>query len=670
MQGAPVDFEALARLRNLLAAVRRGHVPTMNHYVSQGAAGFWHQPSRRDKASLSSTATCVSSLVRAGLWKHKSGMWANSKAIAERLLTKPWKSAGLDPDNPFGLSFIAEGVLDLIEADQYEDSDEHKKIVLEEICPLLEGEILHSSGSFAVPGSVAIRPYPPSAYLTQLAFRVLARAALWGRPLADGLAKQVKSWAISEMHRQVALISTRSRIADPLQLAYAIVLSSSVGNDESTSPEEKSLIREALRIFFEAQQPDGFWRQSQPIFHYPTVGNALCFEYELLTQLLSCSALQDELLNYLPKLGNLVTALSQTAFDLGAQDSGRATGWASGHHPQIEGPESWSTACVYDFAHALDRLVAEAIRGALFEELQAVYTAPIRTLGPRDPKLFAPGFLDASVKVDGESRSLRDTILEKFVIPIEKEKQLVSNGGKLSRTTPMSAILFGPPGTSKTQLAKSISEFLGWPLLSVDPSYLIQDGLDNLYSRANRLFSTLSMAEQVVVLLDEFDEMGRDRAQSTELLSRLITTSMLPKLAAINDQRKIVFLLATNYVSNFDAAFSRGGRFDMIAQIMQPTLEAKLGKPEWSEIFEAALGKIQNAKKKQEACDALADLTYLETEQLVLRLGGQVDDVFDEFVAAAANEKCTLNRTNGKETWKATCASEESRIRIPIVTSA
>jgi SpoVK/Ycf46/Vps4 family AAA+-type ATPase len=113
-------------------------------------------------------------------------------------------------------------------------------------------------------------------------------------------------------------------------------------------------------------------------------------------------------------------------------------------------------------------------------------------------------------------------------------------------------------------------------VLSVDPSYLVQDGLEHLYARANRLFSMLAIAEQIVVLLDEFDEMGRERTVAPDVLSRFITTSMLPKLAAINDERKIVFLLATNYVSQFDAAFSRGGRFDMLLQIMPPTAEARV----------------------------------------------------------------------------------------------
>ncbi len=54
----------------------------------------------------------------------------------------------------------------------------------------------------------------------------------------------------------------------------------------------------------------------------------------------------------------------------------------------------------------------------------------------------------------------------------------------------------------------------------------------------------LAIAEQIVVLLDEFDEMGRDRSASTDILSRFITTAMLPKLAAINEPKSGGWMLA------------------------------------------------------------------------------------------------------------------------------
>jgi hypothetical protein len=40
------DFETLEGLRNYLTAIRRNHVPTMNHYASSDEKGFWHQPRR------------------------------------------------------------------------------------------------------------------------------------------------------------------------------------------------------------------------------------------------------------------------------------------------------------------------------------------------------------------------------------------------------------------------------------------------------------------------------------------------------------------------------------------------------------------------------------------------------------------------------------------------
>jgi len=638
----------------------------MNHYVSQDGKGFFHQPSKRETASLSSTATCVTSLVRAGLWKSPDRTWGSAEAISTRLLKRPWKSAGLSRNNPFGLSFIAEGVLDVSSAEDYPSKAKHLKVVYKKILPLLHDHLMSETSRFAVPGSVGIDPYPPSAYLTHIVFRVLKRCEA-NAPIPADVATAVEAWTISEIHRQIALIATASRIADPLQLGYAIVLSLAASADEEKSPEDKALISAALKLFFDQQGDDGTWKLSQPLFHYPDVGNAHCFDYELLTQLISCEPLQEELIPYLHRLERSVEHLNATSFDLGMKKGGLAMGWASGHHPQIAGPESWSTACAYDFVHALDRLVAEATRRALFREVGGVYAPPQRRINP-NKLVFAEGFLDAPLTAGTSTLSLVETLRDRFVLPIGGEAKLISNGGRLSEKTPMSAMLFGPPGTSKTELAKHIAIFLGWPLLSVDPSYLIEDGIDHLHTRANKLFQMLEMAEEVVVLLDEFDEMGRNRAGNNDMLSRFITTSMLPKLAAINKERRIVFLLATNFVEDFDSAFSRGGRFDMIVQIMPPTIDAKLDAGKWSPHLRAAFETIHE-KMLTTARAYLSDLTFLETNQLALRAENTSADFYDELVLA--HEACTLERTEENEKtgenekWKDICIRQRGSIRLP-----
>ena len=548
-------FLEIEQLKNQLAAIGQTHLSTLNYYMSDSKTGYWHAPDDRSHASLSSTATCISSLVGAGLWNAKESLLAGRTGeVAAELIVKK-TSAGLPCNNPFSLSFVAEGVLDLIEAvPDYQNSIAHKSKILDEIVPVLIRHLMEEKpstpGDKPQRGAISVPPYPPSAYLTQLVFRTLDRC-----DKATGeIRKAVYAWARGEINKQVALISADSRIGDPLQLAYALLLTVSAAPTDVRSPEDMEIFRYALKLFFDQQKNDGSWPASRPLFHYTKVGNAYCFEYELLTQLLLCREIWDEVLPYIRHLAKATRYLRGAAFDLETKEPGTVVGWASGHHPQLEGPESWSTASVYHFAHALDRLLGEALRRALFDEVGVIYPrAPLRSTSPpadNGVSGFAPGFLDATIHTaERPEGSLRQVLAQHFVYPIAREAAKIQNGGRLCDETPMSAILFGPPGTSKTELAKIISGYLKWPLLSVDPSYLVKEGVDKIQTMANKLFGAMAMAEQIVVLLDEFDEIGRSRSGNEDLVSRFITTAMLPKLAAINRARKIVFLLATNYVS-------------------------------------------------------------------------------------------------------------------------
>jgi hypothetical protein len=652
------DFESLKRLMQFLSAVRRNHVRTMEYYLSDDGEGFFHQAEHRLSASRSSTATCIASLVHAGLWIEDTKWGKATNAIANKLIGKPWISSQLKENNPFTVSFVVEGILDLQEALSYPDASGHLGLLKTEAVPLLQKSIKE--------GAIGIDPYPHSAYLTQLAFRVLSRM----REVPAGAATRIHDWASSEINKQLSLISAKSRIADPMNLGYALILAASTAEEEQASPEEKQIFRHALELFFASQREDGSWPYSRPLFHYPAVGNAYCFEYELLTQMLMCKPMRTELLPYIPQFAKAAYSLETTAFDLESTTPNAIVAWASGHHPQLKGPESWSTASVYDFANNLSRLVAEAIRRVLFAELGNIYSPPRPSRTVIAEFAPPPKFLDADLHLPGgKIASLRDTIATRFVDPIARETSIVERGERLGKRTPMSAILFGPPGTSKTKLGEFIADYLGWPLLSVDPSYVVQEGLDRIQARANHLFGMLVLAEQIVVLLDEFDEMGRDRAKSDEILSRFITTAMLPKLASINSERKIVFLLATNYVGSFDAAFSRGGRFDMRIQVMVPNLKSKLEK--WPAL-KAALAKLAESRHE---CEAIVDdLTYLECEQLEASLTATLDATQVHRLIEEASKAATLyspNDIDGKDDggtppdWKVTSERERIQIRIP-----
>ncbi|MBZ5532234.1 MAG: ATP-binding protein [Acidobacteriia bacterium] len=635
-----VAFQKLESLRLHTKEIQEDQVASLEYFAHD--VGYQHYKGK-NKISVSSTATCVLSLVATGSWKAGK---AATQALLEGLISKK-TSAGLPDDNPFTVAWILEALTAL--------QGSHDPLRPETAARVEEMEKILQTAVENGKGGVAIHNYPPSAYLTQLVVRALKSRS----KLTEDLEKAVSSWGRAELPYQIGLVQANSKTADAFAVAYLVMLVTAVTSRSETTPEETAIQRTALKVFFDCQRQDGTWPLSRPLFHYEKFGNAYCYEYEMLTQLLSEPRLENLLLDYLPNLNAAVEAAYQSAYSVkeGVQ------AWTSGHHPQLKFPESWATASVYHFVHMLDRLVAEAVRRKLFHYLDLPFP---EAATPKNDASFAEGFLDSVVNVRGKQRSLTGFLWEEFVKPLADESNKVSNGGKFKRGTPISAIFFGPPGTSKTELSKKIADFLGWPLVAIDPSHLLRSGMDGIQAEANTIFRMLAETERVVVLFDEFDEFVRERGSSdAEQFSRLLTTAMLPKLASIHKRATLVFIIATNNIRQFDLAIQRPGRFDRVVQIMPPIYEAKTKKKDWGieenvdiEKKFGELGVKLNNKIKQR----LGDLTYLECDAFATELAkaqtsqeaiGTLDDHWERCILR------TIINQDENTTWADRCEKEK-----------
>lgn len=648
------SFADLEKLRRFLQEIRASQIESLDKYFYEPASGFRHKLDR-PKLSRASTATCVLSLVSTGCWD--SGPWNDSgQKLLRKMMIEPFNSAELGADNPFTTAFALE-TFDALEA-RYTFSTSTRN-QLEARAAHAESTLIASLSNVHHRGAVQLGGYPPSAYLTQLVIRVLSKR----HKLKKRIRRDARKWAFDELNRQIGLRWAKDKTADIFALIYSAIILASLPAEPNTTPDEERGLRMAIAMLFEAQRDDGTWPPSQPLFHYKDFGNAYCFDYEMLVQLLNTEHLQPLLLDHLEGLSRAALALKTTEFPLG----GAARGWASGHHPQLRGPESWSTASVFHFAHVLDRLLAEAVRQTLFQRLDQNYQRPLT------PKLrqseFAPDFLDSKLRSEGRNLSLRRTLWSTFVQPLIKVVGEVEEGRPLPKTAHMSAIFFGPPGTSKTDLAKRVAISLGWPLLVIDPSHLVRAGMDKIQAEANALFGMLSVAERIVVLFDEFDEMVRDRSSPTsEANSRFLTTAMLPKLTSIHDNRRIVFILATNYIDQFDFAVTRLGRFDKRFQIMPPAADAKLKSEKFSNLAHsmARVGRDQRESLREQ----IGLLTYSECEDLNSKLVAAMTS--DAIVRAVetASRSCTLNqrpaepRAASSATWLQQSREQVNYVRL------
>src|SRR5450631_3769302 len=120
-RAAPIGFSKLAALRLLCEQIQQDQVASLEHFRYD--VGFRHVPSR-PKISVSSSATCVLSLIA-------TDSWAASKPDTKKLLAKliPTKtSALLKVDNPFTTAWILEAVGALRDRSEHLDDSENEEV--------------------------------------------------------------------------------------------------------------------------------------------------------------------------------------------------------------------------------------------------------------------------------------------------------------------------------------------------------------------------------------------------------------------------------------------------------------------------------------------------------------------------------------------------------------
>jgi hypothetical protein len=145
----------------------------------------------------------------------------------------------------------------------------------------------------------------------------------------------------------------------------------------------------------------------------------------------------------------------------------------------------------------------------------------------------------------------------------------------VAETQARSAILFGPPGTSKTTLIRTLAGAIGWEYVELHPSHFVAEGLPNVQRTADDIFTKLMELDRCVVLFDEIDELMRERETEPDAFGRFLTTSMLPKLAELWKQRRILYFVATNRIGHFDQALTRSERFDALVLVPPPSFASK-----------------------------------------------------------------------------------------------
>ncbi len=420
--------------------------------------------------------------------------------------------------------------------------------------------------------------YPPNAYLTYWAFEALRFAPEEARAVLDPKRRIAELWLEKTLGLHVSLHFAGSLRSDPQQIAWAIsglLLSQPAAIDERDRPVDE-LVRAGLRAFFASQREDGLWSRGEPLFHYPRAGNAYSYVYEALAVLISLSLGKNEasltfrrlLEPYVPNLAAAYEAANRgrRVLELGTTK----VGWCSGHHPFRTRPESWATASVFRFLQSFRKLV-----GVLSREASA------KTLGARVAREDLSVLIERGWTWNTGSGSAGSQLASMFVHPwraLGDQEMTDPDQPVLADDWARSALLFGPPGTSKTTLIEAVAGALGWPFVEISPAAFLNRGIDMVSARADEVFDHLMELDHAVVLLDEIDELIRSRTGDSDPIERFFTTTMLPRLAKLWKRRAILFFVNTNSIGDVDRAVMRSQRFDAAIFVMPPSFQKKTAK--------------------------------------------------------------------------------------------
>jgi CDC48 subfamily AAA family ATPase len=143
---------------------------------------------------------------------------------------------------------------------------------------------------------------------------------------------------------------------------------------------------------------------------------------------------------------------------------------------------------------------------------------------------------------------------------------------------PQGILLYGPPGCSKTLLAKAIASQSKLNFIPVKGPELFNKYVGESERAVREIFRKARAASPAVIFFDEIDALAPERGASddgTSVHDRVLS-QMLNELDGISPLKSVIFLAATNRPDIIDKALMRPGRIDRILFVGPPDRDARI----------------------------------------------------------------------------------------------
>ncbi|QLC49163.1 CDC48 family AAA ATPase [Methanolobus zinderi] len=147
---------------------------------------------------------------------------------------------------------------------------------------------------------------------------------------------------------------------------------------------------------------------------------------------------------------------------------------------------------------------------------------------------------------------------------------------KLSIDPPKGVLLFGPPGTGKTMIARAVASETDANFVSVSGPEIVSKYYGESEQKLREIFEEAEKNAPSIVFIDEIDSIAPKRDEVVGEMERRVVAQLLSLMDGLTSRGKVIVIAATNRPNSIDEALRRGGRFDREIEVGIPDADGRL----------------------------------------------------------------------------------------------